>query len=469
MGKIQIVLDEETENRFREALKRKDPFKRGNMSDEIRNLIKENLERIQSKVPLFKQKSIDFIDKKTISEIEMFYEEIGTLEKDLGRGLIILLDKKSGAFYSECHIKAPELIKYCDIDAVIDPDNQEEFRLNRVLNRNHSAFKDMLSDAKEGRQFSDLVIDFNKDYREKIPLKILGGQHRIIAITESYGETQNNLVHGIRIYFNLTVIQRVEIAEIANTNINISLDLRDRLKEQQLKPVGRLRDWSWEIGILKQGDDFADKRRLEQEQPTVRMLRTFIVDFYDGMSYKGDIKEEAIEPYLCNPGGLDKRYKEIFDKIKENQFNKQKELTIAGKMFVKLHKKQLKNASKGYKYKALALAVISSWAFVAGYLQRDNEKLEKLYNLPEYVTKEDPLNGEAMAKAKHPKLDSDTYRGLGTRYNDKERGRLTQLFYRYTDSEKNKITLDFYNAAISLYHNNKDKEKRKKDEAVFGR
>ena len=106
-------------------------------------------------------------------------------------------------------------------------------------------------------------------------------------------------------------------------------------------------------------------------------------------------------------------------------------------------------------------------ACVSGYLQRDKTKLKKLYSLPEYSGREDPLNVEAMNKARHPKLDLDNYRGLGNRTGEKERGRLTQFFYRYAASDKEKVNLDMYNAAIKFYHFNKDSHNIKKEEAAF--
>lgn len=468
MGKIQIVLDKETEDKFRKQLiKSKENFKRGSMSEEIRKMIIESLDKISLKFPIYKQKDLLKIDKDTLNEIEKFYDQINTLEKELGKGLIIFLDKKSGAFYTECHISAEEFTKKEDIDAVVDPDNQEEFRLNRNLNEKHTAFKEMLSDAKEGRQFSDIVIDFNNDYKAEKPLKILGGQHRVVAIRRAYEKEKVNRTHGIKIYFNLSTSKRVEIAEIANTNINISADLRDRLKEQQLNPPGRLRDWAWHIGILKKGLDFADKRRKEQEEPTVKMMRTFLVNFYDGLDYTGALEDEAKDPYLCTSGGMDPRYKKLFDRLKKKDFKDYKELTEAGKKFMELHKKQFKTANKSHRYRAFALAVISSWAFTAGVLQKNKKYLNKLYSIPEKSTRTDPLNGEAMSKARNNKYDSDTYRGLGTRYNDKERGRLLQFFYRYSRSDKENITLNLYNAAINIYHHKKESKSIKKDESLF--
>lgn len=467
MGKIQIVLDDETENKFRAALaKAQEDFKRGNMSDEIRKLILQNIDKISIKFPIYKEKGIREIDTKTTSEIEKFYDLINTLEKETERGLLILFDKKSNSFYTECHLNASEIVAKGDIEAVVDPENPD-FRLNRELNRAHPAFKDMIEDTKNGRQFSDIIVDFNQTYPPKDkPLKILGGQHRVVAIKEAFGDKVNNF-HGIRVYFNLDIPKRVDIAQVANTNINISADLRDRLQEQQLTPPGRLREWAWKIGLLQNGKDFADKRRMEEDLPTVRMLRTFIVCFYEGKEYKGDVKDDVPDPYLCETGGLDKKYAEIFNRLKSKPFEKYDDLYEAGKEFVKLHKEQVKTAEKRYKFRALSLSVISSWAFTAGSLQGNKKALKKHYDIPVLSKSADPLNGKDMTKAHHPKLDKDTYRGLGTRTNGAERGRLLQFFYRFAFSTHTEATLELYNKAIKIYHHQKEAEEIKKTETDF--
>jgi len=470
MGKIQIVLDEETEEKFRGQLaKSQKDFKRGNMSDEIRKMIIEHLDKISLKFPIYKQKKIDEIDEETIEQIESFYENIDTMEKEIGRGLLILQDKKSGAYYTECHIKAPELIKRQDIDSLINPkdledlEEEEEYRMNREIIENHPAFRAMINDAKEGRQFSDLVIEFTYIYRPKIPLKILGGQHRIEAIKRTL-EHNKDTIHGIRVYFNLNISQRIEIAEIANTNINISLDLRDRMYEQGLIPPGKLRDFTIKLGLMKNTEDFAEKRLKEQRTPTVRMMRSFIVSFYQGKECKEELSKSNMEPYLCKSGGMDPEYEKIFKKL-NGKFNEQKDLVEAAKNFVKLHNKQLKSRDDRYKYRALNLAVISSWAFVAGNLQNKSDKLEKLYKLPVLAGDEDPLSAKTMDSVKH-KSDPPGYK-MGVRFGSKERGRLVQLFYRYATSDKvKKLSKKAYELAIRYYEFYKENKDLGKD-SVF--
>lgn len=68
--------------------------------------------------------------------------------------------------------------------------------------------------------------------------------------------------------------------------------------------------------------------------------------------------------------------------------------------------------------------------------------------MPEH-SKKDPLNAEALASARH-KSDPENYRGLGTRTDAKERGRLIELFYLQAEEGKG-ITKAHINLALSKY------------------
>jgi hypothetical protein len=269
---------------------------------------------------------------------------------------------------------------------------------------------------------------------------------------------------------------------IANTNINVATDLRDRLREDVLQPL--LKNFGHETGMLKQGENFGDKRKYDEEfSPTVRMMRSFIVNFFNGKEFKGDIDKEAYIPYLCKSGkDIDSEYLKYYNKFKSktpNEIGKFDDLKLieAGKMFAKLHDKQFKNAEKikssakrEYKIKSYNLAIITSWAFAVGVLQQFTERLKKLYSLPDLCNGDDPLSAIEMAKSKHKTLDTDSYRGLGTRSDNNERGRLLQLFLDYSKSPKQKITQDMCNASIHMFHANLDRkraeEKTKKSYGV---
>ncbi len=439
-----------------------------NNNDAVEELLNKGLEPFEStKIIQYQVLS----PQEVVANINEFKDKIPTYEKKNLIPLLILKDAKSGAFYCECHICAKDLIELGDPDAVIDPELQAEYRANRQLEPDNYYFLQMVDDAEKGRQFSDIVIEYNVNYTPLKPLKILGGQHRRAAIIEAL-KKEMNAIHGIKVYFNLNDDRRAEIMRISNTNINVSPDLRDRIEEQRLKPVGMLRNFCYRTGILKQNEDFGDKRRNEDFTPTVRMMRGFIVNFYEGKSYKGDIDTDAAIPYLPESGKqIDPEYKTIFDKHIPKEAFDDLDLLEAGKNFAKLHETQSKNAEKfsgaakkEYKIKAFNLAIITSWAFTAGVLQAYPDRLKKFYNLPDLSGNDDPLNAEAMSVAKH-NTDLETYRGLATRTDQKERGRVLQLFLKYSSSQKPKITKEMCDAAIALFHSNKariDTEKKLK-------
>lgn len=409
--------------------------------------------------------SEDSVPEDTLEEIGDFRNAISTFEKKHGQPFLIFLDKKSGAFYTECHLLGNEFIKFSDPNSTIDPDLEELSKANRELETDNYYYEQMVSDAKEGRAFSDIIIEYNTNYNEVKPLKILGGQHRNQAIIEAVKD-KVNITHGIKVYFNLSKEQREDIMRIANTNINVATDLRDRLREDVLIPI--LKKFGYETGMLKQGENFGDKRRYDDEfSPTVRMMRSFIVNFFHGKEYKGDIDKEAHVPYLCKSGkDIDSEYMKYYNKFKSKEKFDDDKLVEAGKMFAKLHNTQFKNAEKikssakrEFKIKSYNLAIISSWAFASGVLQSSSDRLKKFYSLPDLCNGDDPLSAVEMAKSKHKILDTDSYRGLGTRSDNNERGRLLQLFLDYSKSSKPKITEQMCNASISMFHSNLDRKK----------
>ena len=136
-----------------------------------------------------------------------------------------------------------------DFNATIDGSEDDElYKLNRDITENEGAYATIISDAKAGRSFEDIVVEFDKSYSQELPLKIYGGQHRVKAI-QNATKVKSNIYHGFRIYFGLTKEQKVEIATINNTSITVSNDLLDRMKEQLLG--SELRDFCQYYGTPK--------------------------------------------------------------------------------------------------------------------------------------------------------------------------------------------------------------------------
>ncbi|MBI4085723.1 MAG: hypothetical protein HY433_00540 [Candidatus Liptonbacteria bacterium] len=412
---------------------------------------------MSSKKFIFQDKKIK-IDSDTTKILDDFFDTIPTLEKELEKTLLVLFDSKTKVFYTLCNIKKKNFVGLVDKNAVIDPDLQEDYKLNRDLQPNNPDFKEMQNDASKGRQFTDIVVEYNKQYKPDRPLKILGGQHRAEAIEQ---KSPDESVHGLRIYFNLDKDKRAEIAIISNTNIDISPDLLDRMEEQRLDPPNKLRDFAYAIGLLEKGKDFADSRVNPNNLPTVRMARTFIVNFYKGREYEEDYDSDALEGMICSSSGMDSDYEKIY-KIKN--FAEDEKLVGAGKKFIELHKKQYKIASnreglkqvKAHRMKAMAIAVVSAWSYVSGLLQRDSKRLSKFYDLPKNSGKNDPLNAKAMTAFQLKGVDPEAYRGLGTRTDAKERGRLITIFLEYSKAASgDEINPTLLDRAVRYYQGNK--------------
>jgi len=376
--------------------------------------------------------------------------------------LILFNDKKCDAFYLNCHLSAKDIAGAADIDAVLDPAESEDYKLNREIYTDTYAYKMMLKDAENGRSFEDLVVEYDTSYKKERPLKVFGGQHRIQAIHESLKKTGGS-IHGLRVYFALDVNQRVNIAIANNTSVTVANDLLDRIQEEHLGPD--LRNWCQKIGLLKTGENFSDKRN-PQGIPTIRIARTLIVNYYLG-------KEANIEdlniPIVCNSGpGVDEKYESIRQSINWNDT----ELLKIGKVFASLHNLQRERVLKRDKDNYLEFAnktihpcVVASWSFAAGLFSKDQQSLDNHFSLIKTKEPDDPLNAKALQKAKFKGIDSDSYRGLGSRINANELGRMLQVFIlQATKAKERGINEKLANAAIQTYE--AKKAQKQADQAV---
>src|SRR5450755_2802906 len=101
-----------------------------------------------------------------------FAAEFSPLETALGP-LLLLVDKRTGANFCECHVKGSTLVALGTIDAPLDPEDQPDYRANREIRLNHPAFVKMKEDARKGRTFSNIVSEYTKDFDAAHPLKIV--------------------------------------------------------------------------------------------------------------------------------------------------------------------------------------------------------------------------------------------------------------------------------------------------------
>lgn len=366
-------------------------------------------------------------------------------------GILLLTDHRTGAGYCECHIKASKLIALGTTDVPLDPEDQADYRANRELVENAPAYARMIADAVERRSFSNIVAEYTLDFDKEHPLKIIGGQHRYEAIKHALQEGIDEY-HGVKIYLDLNMDQRLDVQLISNTNIAISGDLFDRMHETVMGP--QLRDWCQCVGLLENGQDFSD-RRMRGGPISVQLARTFIYNYYQGM--KVDAKKFAdteTTPELCSTGQPDRDWDTL--RASNPGLWSDKDLERAGTEFAALIKAQRSPFSAGKKKhppdfpeKAMNPAILASWSYVAGILHNNETRVKRHYALA-VTTGRDPLNSEALAKGRH-KTDPDNYRGLGYRTDAKERGRLTELFF--LQSEKGDgITKANIDVAIAKFH-----------------
>ena len=390
----------------------------------------------------------DMVPAQVVQLAKDFLDEFLCFENKQETKVVLHKDEKSMAFYLTCHLNGNDLGDNCDLGATIDTDDENEsYKLNRDVLENKPAFIEMVNDALNGRSFEDIVLEYDYSYREDLPLKVYGGQHRIKAIKEAL-ENDVNVVHGVRVYFDLTKQQKVEIALINNTSIVVSNDLLDRMSEQLVGP--ELREWCQQVGLLKSNQDFADRR--DAVIPTVRIARTLVLNFIEGMNGSMTVVNE---PIVAVSGGYDENYEELRKNIDWND----ERLAVMGKEFCKLHTAQRETVNNRktdkaaeFSRKAMSLTIVASWSFAAGLFQNENNHLDILYNIPNAVKPpKDPLNAKALATAKHKGHDPDNYRGLGTRTNPRELGRMLEVFIIMATKNKPQIDVKLANAAIGSY------------------
>lgn len=360
-----------------------------------------------------------------------------------------MTDFFTNAYYVEAHIPAKKMIALGTIDVPLDPDEQSEYRANRDVVEDHDAFVRMKEDANRGRTFSNIVAEFNTAFNEDRPLKIIGGQHRFIAIKEAL-EKKIDHYHGIKLYFGLNVEQRLDVQLISNTNIAVASDLLDRMFETLKGP--ELRNWCQSTGLLLEGQDFSDRKQ-RTSHITVRLARTFIMSYIEGRKNKKNNYEKVNPtPVIAKTGSVDEAWETV--RTNEKDLWTDAKILEAAKEFAKLHLKQQgffekKKTALEFAYKAFNYSVLASWAYIAGILEDNDVRLKRHFNLSD-IEGSDPLNASAMAKGRH-KTDPENYRGLGTRADKKELGRLSELFFLQAEKGAG-ITSALVDLAIKKYH-----------------
>lgn len=389
--------------------------------------------------------SDDFID-----DIESFVKLFLPLEKN---NLTLLKDHRTQAVFIECHIPASKISELGTTDVPLDADASPDYRANRDVVADHAAFEQMRNDAIEGRRFSNIVAEFIDG--DPNPLKIIGGQHRYEAIKEAQ-EQGVDIEHGVKVYFQLDNEQRLDVQIISNTNISVSKELLDRMYETLAG--AELRDWCQKCGLLEKKQDFADKPG-RGNPITVKEARSFICNYYLGKAVPDtEFSRRETTPQLVDAGKRDpKIWKDA--KQKNPDLWDDKDLQAAGKAFAKLRIAQMdafwdsKSGKYGgpadFRHKAKNLALLAGWAFVAGCLSANQQRLKRHYALSEKGGSKDPLRADLLANGRHS-TDPANYRGLGYRSDPKERGRFAELFWLQAEKGAG-ITKNGIDLAIQEY------------------
>lgn len=398
-------------------------------------------------------------DTRLVGDLE---PEIHELLEDFARTckpvdshpLLVMRDNATGALFVEVHVLGSQLVPAATTDVPLDPDDQADYRANRDVVEDHAAFVKMKDDAKAARSFSNIVCEFTRSFDESHPVKIIGGQHRFTAIQDAL-PTGADEHHGVKVYFGLDNEQRLDVQLISNTNIAVSTDLFDRMSETLAGP--QLRDWCQTVGLLEEGEDFAD-RRARGNPITVRAARTFIVNYFRGTGVdpkKFDLTETV--PVILKSGIPLEEWEGL--KVSNPNLWEDDNLRKAGKEFAALVKAQRahfttssgkpKPGQGDFAEKALNYAVLSAWAFIAGVLSNNKTRQKRHFELRKVAGK-DPLNAASLAKGRH-KTDPENYRGLGYRTDAKERGRLAELFFLQAEDGK-EITAAKIDLAIKKFH-----------------
>ncbi len=220
-----------------------------------------------------------------------------------------------------------------------------------------------------------------------------------------------------------------------------------------------LRDWAQEVGLLSKGEDFADKRK-RGSPISVQLTRTFIVNFYAGTDIAAEeFSKTSTTPITVRSGqatpkewaDVKKAHPDLWDDDRLKRAAREYAALKKAQEDAFLDKKTGKpqSGTADFRDKASNLAILSAWAFTAGFLQGNDTRLERHYALKD-TAKQDPLKAAILAKARHS-TDAENYRGLGYRTDPQERGRMVELFWIQAEKGGG-LTAKMVEVALEAFH-----------------
>src|SRR5690348_3444528 len=113
------------------------------------------------------------IPEAVVKRLNEFLGSFRPYEITNGSKLSLYLDEKSEAFYVTCHLEGRILSHFCDIEASLEGEEEDEiYKLNREITEDQAAYKVMEKDALKGRSFEDMVLEYDTSYRPKKSLKV---------------------------------------------------------------------------------------------------------------------------------------------------------------------------------------------------------------------------------------------------------------------------------------------------------
>jgi hypothetical protein len=104
-----------------------------------------------------------------------FLESVKTLEISQGNAVTIHQDGVDESYYIRCCLQGKDASQLVDLDARLIPDSPDSFRANRELLLKHKTYLRMRQDADNGREFNDIIVEYNTSYSPEKPLKVWGG------------------------------------------------------------------------------------------------------------------------------------------------------------------------------------------------------------------------------------------------------------------------------------------------------
>ncbi|MGH9198703.1 MAG: hypothetical protein ACRD1T_23610, partial [Acidimicrobiia bacterium] len=234
--------------------------------------------------------------------MEEFYRELTDVpERANSAKLLLSQDTANGVYFVDCHLSSRDVALRLDprtrlrvletageeteTDESEDgnedgEDEYSEFGFNREIQERNPIFLRMIEDAKDGRSFLGVVLEWDQNYDPERPLKILGGQHRCESVRRAYeAEEGTSRMHSVRVHFGLSAEQQAEIIDIYNANIDVPKALWDRIGEQLLGSSSLV--WAQRVGLIGPEENFSD--RVSQSRPlTVQIVRCLVLNYYRG-------------------------------------------------------------------------------------------------------------------------------------------------------------------------------------------